>query len=507
MFKDYNKIFIIYILLTISFIDSTNSLKCGSKNLNVTPGIVETLQKNNSRNLEDESDNFKELVIGFDYTSFYNNSVEESIKNQIRELLEEVSSLFKKFLKIKTKPQISDSNLKKLIKTRCKIEAELPDNITETINTNDITIFPYFKEFTGQEEDSTYMNGRFCLITRDLRPIGGFIQINKDINFNLINAKEYYKHILFHQMTHILLFDAGLLDALGMIKDNQIITETVKKVARHHFNCMEFLLEEDFGLPLEEDNEHWDSRYMLGDYMVSFDYFDKTISDMTFALFDDSGIYQTIKIYGKYFNFGREKNCSFIQSECSSANFNEFCSTLGEAKCSQSRMSKGYCTSIKEADNCLVSNYETQNDNYFFSTSCKYENNNQNEDPYEIYGNDSFCFISSINNINNNYLPKCYKVACDPTNRKIIVYINNTQITTCSNGETIYNPNGIPGNLICPKYTEICSEDNNYICKDMLDCFDEKFARDYTIHEEDFSELIRFNILFIFINLFIFLFS
>ena len=85
--------------------------------------------------------------------------------------------------------------------------------------------------------------------------------------------------------------------------------------------------------------------------------------------------------------------------------------------------------------------------------------------------------------------------------------MNNTQIATCSNGETIYNPNGITGNLICPKYTEICSENNNYICKDMLDCFDEKFARDYVIHGEDFSELIRFNILFIFFNLFIFLFS
>ena len=37
---------------------------------------------------------------------------------------------------------------------------------------------------------------------------------------------------------------------------------------------------------------HWESRYMLGDYMISTEYMDNVISDITLALFEDSKIYK-----------------------------------------------------------------------------------------------------------------------------------------------------------------------------------------------------------------------
>ena len=40
---------------------------------------------------------------------------------------------------------------------------------------------------------------------------------------------------------------------------------------------------------------------MLGDYMISFDYYDKTLSDLTLVLFDDSGLYNVKNLYGKYY--------------------------------------------------------------------------------------------------------------------------------------------------------------------------------------------------------------
>ena len=253
-----NKI-IISLILTIFLIGKINTFKCDVKNLNVTPGIVETIRNNeNQRLLEEET--YNDIVISY---------VNETLENT--------------FLKIKTKSQINEPKLNDLINTRCNVNIT-QENITEIINENDITIFPYFKDFNqSEDEDITWMRGKFCLITRDLRPLGGFLEINekiKDVDFNSGNSKEYFKHILFHEITHILLFDKGLLDALGLVKDNQITTETVKQVARHHYNCMEFLIDDDFGIPLDEDGYHWDSKYMLGDYMISFDYFDKTISDM-----------------------------------------------------------------------------------------------------------------------------------------------------------------------------------------------------------------------------------
>ena len=502
---------IISLILTIFLIGKINTFKCDVKNLNVTPGIVETIQNNENQRLLEEA-TYNDIVI-----SYVNETLENSANNGgpidiIKQLLDEVIPLFKTFLKIKTKSQINEPKLNDLINTRCNVNIT-QENITEIINENDITIFPYFKDFNqSEDEDITWMRGKFCLITRDLRPLGGFLEINekiKDVDFNSGNSKEYFKHILFHEITHILLFDKGLLDALGLVKDNQITTETVKQVARHHYNCMEFLLEDDFGIPLDEDGYHWDSKYMLGDYMISFDYFDKTISDMTFALFDDSGIYQIKKLYGKYFNFGYNKSCSFFQSKCS-ANFEEFCNTVNVPKCSQSRMSKGICSNITNTG-CISSNYENQSGNYYFSTSCKY-GNNIGEDPLETFGNNSFCFISSLNNSNNNET-KCYEVECDSKNRNIKVIfkddINNvTKTINCpKDGGVISNPIGLFGTLTCPKYTEICSENNDFICRDMLDCINETFARDYIIHGEDFSELIRFNMLFIFINLFNFIFS
>ena len=100
----------------------------------------------------------------------------------IKQLLDEVIPLFKTFLKIKTKSQINEPKLNDLINTRCNVNIT-QENITEIINENDITIFPYFKDFNqSEDEDITWMRGKFCLITRDLRPIGGFLEINEKIN-------------------------------------------------------------------------------------------------------------------------------------------------------------------------------------------------------------------------------------------------------------------------------------------------------------------------------------
>ena len=38
------------------------------------------------------------------------------------------------------------------------------------------------------------------------------------------------------------------MKSLDMVKDNQVITEGLKKIARNHFNCSKFTEDDDFGL-------------------------------------------------------------------------------------------------------------------------------------------------------------------------------------------------------------------------------------------------------------------
>jgi len=144
---------------------------------------------------------------------------------------------------------INKESLKELINARCKIN-ETSENILELINENSMTIFPVFKKFNESEEIS--MIGKYCLITRDMIPKAGILYINKNINFTEDNSYLYYKHILFHEITHILIFEPNLMNGLGMIEDNKVISERVRKVAELYFNCREFLNNESFGVPLEK---------------------------------------------------------------------------------------------------------------------------------------------------------------------------------------------------------------------------------------------------------------
>ena len=546
--KQFKNLYIIYICLSFFIIDEINSFKCGSKSLNITPGIIDTLPKSNKRRNEgegegerpDKPENLKEevayrnIVIGYDYTLFDKNSeIKNETKNQLKQLFNETSYLFNLILTVKVKSfGISDYDLKYLIKTRCNVN-ETMENIGDFVREeNDVTIFPVFDDIEGESENETiWMRGRYCLITRDMFPLGGLFQINKNINFDKENSYDYFKHVIFHEMTHILIFEPNLLRGLNMVKNEKVITEGVRKAARHYFNCVQFIENEDFGVPLDEDGYHWNSRYMLGDYMISFDYFDKTMSNMTLALFDDSGLYNVSYTYGRYFNFGKNKSCPFFEKNCienGNANFEEFCTTNNEPKCSQSRMSKGICFikeydynlssqyfdspnlggGFKETEYCPVSNDENLTQDYYFSTSCKYENNNQSKEYGEVFGDNSFCFISSLISFNSGNEIKnksvCYEVECDSTNKIIIVNIDNKKVNCTTNGGIIFDPPGFNGSLICPKYIEICDERNDYICKDMFDCINKTLGRDY-IYDDESSELIKYNLILISLILFIFI--
>ena len=108
------------------------------------------------------------------------------------------------------------------------------------------------------------------------------------------------------------------------------------------------------GIPLENQGgdassgHHWEARYMFGDYMISTNYIESVISDISFDLFADSGFIKSIIILVAFLNF------------------------------------------------CLVAWYDPANypNGYHFSKSCKIGilGNYYGEK----IGNNSFCFISKF---------------------------------------------------------------------------------------------------------------
>ena len=91
---------------------------------------------------------------------------------------------------------------------------------------------------------------------------------------------------------------------------------------------------------------HWEARYMLGDYMISTDYSEIVISDITLAYFEDTGFYKVNYYTGGLFRFGKNKGCSFLEEECVSNDGeltlfpNEFCTKPGAYFCGSSHLSR-----------------------------------------------------------------------------------------------------------------------------------------------------------------------
>ena len=75
-------------------------------------------------------------------------------------------------------------------------------------------------------------------------------------------------------------------------------------------------------------------------------YPDVAISDITLALFEDSGFYKVNYYSGGLFKFGKNKGCDFFDTKCivnGKATFDEFCNVKDEPKCSSSRTLKSSC--------------------------------------------------------------------------------------------------------------------------------------------------------------------
>ena len=512
---------LINIFLIISSINEINSLNCASNKIKINSGVLHIPNYKSRRRMDNKDDNknYTNIKIGVDYTNFKEtNLTNQSNCNKIKELINETITDFQKLIKIEHRKinltNIKNSNI--TIKSRCNLET-LNENYGDFLIDNDVIIFVSVKN----DLDDILVSGSNCLFTFDYRIIGGVLYINNNINFTKKNSDLYFKYCLLHELTHILIFDPNILKGLEMItkKKNKyyVNSKTVLEKARMHFNCKSLM-----GVQLEDIEEggekiagyHWDPRYMLGDYMISFDYMDVVISDITLALFEDSGFYEVNYYTGGLFKFGKNKGCDFINLNITNSSlFNDyFCFVPGISQCSQSRASTGHCTIYNYSKEIDEKGYQIFNNHYigglkrmnyapipevgaigendldYFPQSCYSIKDEENKINWEARGNKSFCFMNSLTNnssdVSNKMEAMCYQVECN-INKTLSIYVNGN-IINCHN-ETKNVQQGIYGSIECPKYNDICNADNT-TCNEIFNCINYKISVDYNSYDYNFNQ-------------------
>ena len=490
------KIFILALILIN--IETILGGPCGADKLKISPKPLDLKVNKAIPITKTTADGYTPIKIGYDFTTLKRpSSMTTSTYSLVKSLLQQTRVEFSKFVQVQH-TNFDLSGRADDIKELCELDT-IGAGYADFLVNNDVIIFPQFDSDLGS---NVLAAAAPCIVTNSNRPYGGVLYINTNLNFNKGNTNQYLKNILLHEITHILVFHPYFFTALKLNQtegsNSYIISPKAVAKAREHFDCSSITR-----IPLENQGgtgsvgSHWESRYMLGDYMISTDYPDQAISDITLGLFEDSGFYKVNYYSGGLFKFGKGKGCEFFNKDCienEKATFEEFCDTANAAMCSSSRTLKSSCylttytSSIPTAyqyfsdprkggfpaaDYCPVP-YQAHSSSTYFSNHCSIGSSSLSSEYNEKIGFDSFCFMSSIlpssSTASTSQIPICYEVRCDADNNQFTVTIGSSEIACPTDGGTVSAPSGFTGSIVCPKYSDICLSDGS-VCNEMFSCF------------------------------------
>ena len=537
---------------------NSNALyRCGESKVKPIPLPLDRLSSNQKgkekykRSLDSE---FHDFNIFLDLNNFDDDIKKYNLKNK-RDLfvtgMEKAVKTLQSLLKVKSPgnfyfydEDLRDYDIYNWDKT--KIGTKLAE---QDIGMEDLGIDLYIFINLGVKEEfgeNIYANAQAIYMNPITgQPLLGIVNINIAEDYSKKNSLEFFQGMILHEFTHILGFEKYYfinyfhnyftkIDKYGY--ERAYINSTkVLQVAKKYFNC-----DNIDGVELENDGgegtfgSHWEGRILLGEYMNGYvDILDQAISEFTLALLEDSGYYKANYYTGGLMQYGKNKGCKFLNSECmvngkidpefSNEFFDKITNKINgvDTSCSSGRQSRAYHCLIdynydipKEyryfnlknrggqffADYCPISVYlneEQKNiyntgrcskiggDNYGSFIPYKYSGSNIKYYPSgtltsitgETLSENSFCVLSSLISkkvSNYNIYSKtlravCFQMHC--SDRSLTIQINNNFKVCPRAGGKINSPN-FEGYLLCPDYNLICS--GTVLCNDMFDCVEKK---------------------------------
>ena len=491
---------IFYFLIVFFNLSLVFSFKCGHDKIKKIPKIINDsiISDNKNRRL---NDSYHSISFFVDYTQMDNEKYGSlEYRNFLKTSINSTLKIFSELIKVKRSKYIAIPN-----PTNCSNKiTDYDKKITIGVD-YDIILIPIIDPSLGDNIDAA---ASACFLSgEDNRPIMGFVLLNQNYSYNKKNAEDFLTMLLLHEITHVLVFSESLFEyyqysgekttikTVNGINRKFLITSTVKNLAAQHFNCSSIT-----GVELENQGEegsvgsHWEARVMLGDYMISTDYPEIVISDISLALFKDSGWYDVNYYTGGLFRFGKGEGCKFLDSLCVNSNKSnfelDFCDKKYENMCTSNYLNRGFCY-ITEYDSSLPSYYQyfdksniggwepadycpvalsDSSSSYYFQSSCV--NGELSLDEYYYpsslgfsISENSICMKSSLVNASDSSLSiyeykrsMCHKIECDLDSKNYTVDIGNALIECPTEGGEM-EVEGYKGTITCPPFNRVCTSE------------------------------------------------
>ena len=523
--------FYLLIILLLSLIQFNNCFKCGFNDLkfpeNDTFISIHDNNDTNKRKLtsddSDDSDEYESIRIYLD-TEYIENqtSLDKTLKTKTLEVLKSAINLLQKIILIKreTSKIILNSTV---IQKSCD-NISISNDLAKGKGTGVDADLILLAKFTDNELGSNVQAAAtYCALDPNThRPLVGYVLINSSLDLSTMgNAEEYLKLLFFHEITHVLVFHPILWEnhyipvlngskftmtkEINGINRTLITSPNVLKAAKKHFGCSDIE-----GIELENQGgsgtsgSHWESRVMLGDYMIGFDYSEIFLSEITLGLFNDSGWYKVNDYTGGLFRHGKNQKCEFLEEKCIKnelASFsNEFCNDKAFYRCGSSRLVRSFCYLVSYtsdipsdyqyfsdilkggysySDYCPISMELFLNKSMYLSGNCKYGNSFGYENIGEVIGDKSICVLSSLVGSNetsipmemlkNRIRPMCYPITCNTNTKTVTVTVLKTNISCPTEGGE-QKVDGFDGVIYCPDYNSVCT--GTSFCTSLSDCIE-----------------------------------
>jgi hypothetical protein len=542
------------IILLLSFINFNICFKCGFNELKFPENdtFIPIYDNNDTKlrnlNADDSSDEveFEPIRIYLDTGYIENqNEIDKTLKTKALNVLKSAIDLLQQIVLIKRETA-------KIILNSTTIQKDCDDILisNEIAKGKGIGVeadLILLAKFTDNELSSNVQAAAtYCgLESKTHRPLVGYILINSSLDLSTMgNSEEYLKLLFFHEITHVLVFHPSLWEKhyipvlngenftmkkeINGVNRTLITSPNVLKAAKKHFGCSEIE-----GIELENQGgsgtsgSHWESRVMLGDYMIGFDYSEIYLSEITLGLFNDSGWYRVNDYTGGLFRHGKNQKCDFLEEKCIKNEIspfpNEFCNDKAFYRCGSSRLTRSFCYLVSYtsdvpsgyqyfsntlkggysySDYCPIS-MELLNSTMYLPGSCKYGSSLGYENIGEVVGDKSICVLSSLVGSNetsipmemlkNRIRPMCYPITCNTNTKTVTVTVLQTNISCPTEGGQ-QKVDGFDGVIYCPDYNSVCT--GTVFCNSLSDCIikksvalDETFVYSYTPNnQQDYKE-------------------
>ena len=451
------KIFILALILIN--IETILGGPCGADKLKISPKPLDLKVNKAIPITKTTADGYTPIKIGYDFTTLKRpSSMTTSTYSLVKSLLQQTRVEFSKFVQVQhTNFDLSGSADD--IMELCELDT-IGAGYADFLVNNDVIIFPQFDSDLGS---NVLAAAAPCIVTNSNRPYGGVLYINTNLNFNKGNTNQYLKNILLHEITHILVFHPYFFTALKLNQtegsNSYIISPKAVAKAREHFDCSSITR-----IPLENQGgtgsvgSHWESRYMLGDYMIKLIIIQVGFLNSEKAKDVDlwmkaKNALKMKKQPLKNFVIQQMRQCVLLLGL-----LNQVAILLLILVVFLLHINI-FLTQEKEASQLLIiALFLTKLilQVLIFLIIVKLD--------HQAYP------VNIMKKLETSQIPICYEVRCDADNNQFTVTIGSSEIACPTDGGTVSAPSGFTGSIVCPKYSDICLSDGS-VCNEMFSCF------------------------------------